>query len=613
MRMNLSGYMKPKLAILWIPILLTVTVRAHAQFSSSGASQVTIDKNGATFDDSSVEPVRAPNSDIIAFRSSATNILVTAPNPNNSDIYTYSPADGYKLMSIAHNGGFSNDTFYVSDSPAISPVLPNGLYGVAFTSTASDLTETSYQDGRSQVYLRIPALNQTIAISRALEGTMAFANADCHDVSITVLPDPDRFLVVFSSSSTSLTPKFTNNPQQFTTVFTATVRIAETGAVVVNMDVASKSVSGPGLNGELDGNVTQPVISGNGNFILMSSNARLVPEIPVEQGQRSYQIFRFNRLKEVASLVSKRADGAPGNSDSKRPSISFSGDTVSFVTTATDLAGVASLNTKRLLVQRASVKGLAQANTARDGTPSNGVADLAHLHPSGKFISFSDTGTNLVDGNTNAKFQTYVKSLVSGEIIRTSETADGAASDEDSGVAPAGVYKGLSLGGEGFNSPVLYSSFQSKSSNLTVSGSNPASIANIFTTELLPPKPKFEKNAPIEAPPDVAFEPTASGASGSKVTFTFQEFEELSASARAYGEVESAAKSRLEYHLEVRKKTGNRRKRFRKSSSNSATIRRLAPGRYVVRYRVVKKSGRDSSTTIESKSRYSPRQTLDIS
>lgn len=612
MRVQIQLFRALKLSALSLTTALLFLVSAHAQFSSSGASQLTIDDNGTIFDDSSFEPVRAPNQNLIAFRSSASNILMTQPNPNTSDIYTYSPSEGFKLMSLAQAGGYSNDTTYVSGSPAVSPVLPNGLFGVAFTSTASDLTDTPYQGGKSQVYLRIPTLGQTIAVSRALDDSNAFADQDCHDVSITLLPDPDRFIVAFSSSSTSLTDKFNNNPLGLTTVFIATVRIAETGASVVSIDVAAKSLPNPGFNGELDGHVRQPIISGNGKFILISSNARLVPEIPIEQEQRSYQIFRYNRLKEVVSLVSKRPDGAPGNGDSKKPSVSFSGDTVSFITSSTDLAGGASPNSTRLLVQRASVKGLVQANTARNGSSSDGTVTSAHLHPSGKFITFSDTGTNLVDGNTNAKFQTYVKSLVSGEVIRTSETADGAASDEDSGTAPPGAYKGLSLSGEGFNSPLLFSSFHSKSTNLTVNNSNPSSLSNIFTTELLPPKPKFEEKAPIEAPPDVAFEPTASGASGAKVTFTFQEFEELSATGRAYNEIESAAKSRLEYHLEIRKKTGNRRKRFRKSRSNSATIRRLAPGRYIVRYRVVKKSGRGSSTTTESKSRYSPRQTLDI-
>lgn len=610
--MNRRFYRAISLAGTFLSGFVWFTVSGHAQFSSSGASQVTIDSEGTAFNGPSVAPVRAPNRDLIAFRSSASNIFGIPPNQGTSDIYTYAPTEGFKLMSVAHGGGYSKDEFYVSSSPAVSPVLPSGLYGVAFTSTASDLTDTPYTDGKSQVYLRIPTLNQTIAVSRAMGGTNAFANHDCYDVSMTLLPDPDRFIVTFSSASTSLTPKFNNNPQGFTTVFVVTVRVAETGASVVDIDVAARSISMPGTTGELDGHVRQPIISGNGKFILISSNARLLPEIPIEQEQRSYQIFRYNRLKDVLSLVSKRPDGAPGNGDSKRPSVSFSGDTVSFITTATDLAGETPPNTAKLLVQRASAKGLAQANVARDGTPSNGTVALAHVHPSGKFISFSDTGTNLVDGNTNAKFQTYVTSLVSGEVIRTSETGDGAASDEDSGTAPPGVYKGLSLSGEGFNSQVVYSSFQSKASNLTVSGSNPFSIANIFTTEVLPPKPKFEKKAPIEAPPDVDLQPTASGAPGSKATFTFQEFEELNASARAYGEVESNARTRLEYHLEIRKKTGNRRKRFRRSRSNSATIRRLAPGRYVVRYRVVKKSGQGSSTTIESKSRYSPRQTLDI-
>jgi hypothetical protein len=340
----------------------------------------------------------------------------------------------------------------------------------------------------------------------------------------------------------------------------------------------------------------------------------MVQEIPVEINQRHKQIFRFNRSKELSTLVSKNNFGLPGNDDSKAPAISFSGGTVAFISRATNLAGPSQGGIQRVLVKRAGFKRIVQANRSASKDRSNGEAYSVAVHPSGKFVSFADDGTNLTDASTNTAIQTYVKSLVSEVIVRTSETGAGEAGDEDSGKPATGSgHPALTLSGRGFNSPALLTSFQSKSANLTLSGSNGSQNSNIFLNELSPPKPKFEKKAPIEAPPDVALEPTQSGASGSKVTFTFQEFEDLNSSTAVNGTVSANARSRLQYHLEIRKKTGNRRKRFRKSSRNSATIRRLAPGRYVVRYRVIKKSGRGSSSKVESKSRYSPRQTIDIS
>jgi hypothetical protein len=601
------------LAAVLIP--LGVLPDAVAQFTSTGATQITVRNNGDEINGSAMEPVVSPNKEIYAFRATATHIL-NDTHPSEPNIYLYDPDVGFSLVSQAHGGGFSQDSVYNTNFPAISPVLPNGLYGIAFTSTASDLTSEPYYGGKSQVYLRIPSLNTTVLVSTGQGPNGSFANEDCNNVSVTVLPNPDRFIVAFNSKASNLSPKFgpNDNPNQKTTVFTATITLAETGPAVTNMDVASQVLSATGAPGPLDGDILGPVLSGDGKFIVVTSDARMVQEIPVEINQRHKQIFRFNRSKELSTLVSKNKVGLPGNDDSKAPAISFSGGTVAFVSKATNLGGPSQGGIQRILVKRAGFKGIVQANRSASKEPSNGEAYSVAVHPSGKFVSFADDGTNLTDASTNTKIQTYVKSLVSEAIVRTSETGAGEAGDEDSGKPATGSgHPALTLSGRGFNSPALLTSFQSKSANLTLSGSNGSQNSNIFLNELLPPKPKFEKKAPIEAPPDVALEPTQSGASGSKVTFTFQEFENLNSSTAMDGTVSSNARSRLQYHLEIRKKTGNRRKRFRRSRRNSATIRRLAPGRYIVRYRVIKKSGRGSSSKVESKSRYSPRQTIDIS
>ena len=616
MTIRATGHKIVRLFGLWLSVTLLFTSNsAFGQFNSNGASQLTVDSLGNAFSGTSVQPVAAPNSEIYAFLSDALHVDpdIGGSSPG-MNVYLYTPDDGFTLASGALNTTFSSSTDF--SSPAISPVLPNGLYGIAFVSGADDLTEPKISNGKRQVFLRIPGQDQTVRVSvnpdQNLPPTQRLAIEDCDEVSVTVLPNPDRFLVAFTSRAANLSSKFPDNPNNVSTAYMATVRLSETGTwYVASMDVAATSLDANNNPAVLDGDIVNPTIAGDGKSIIFSSTARLVPQIPTSFTERFLQVYRYVHKKEKPVLISKNKSGLPGNGDSKAPAVSFTGDTVAFITEATNFAGSAPAGSRRLIVKRAGFQGLRQANTAVDKTPSNGEPHVVFVHPSGKFISFSDSGTNLTDANTNETVQTYVKSLVSETIVRTSETGGGQAGDDASGLSQMGP--ALALTGRGFNSPELLSIFHSKSTNLTVSGSNPNNYSNIYLNELTPPKPKFEKKAPIEAPPDVALEPTQSGASGSKVTFTFQEFEDLNASTATDGTVSPAARSRLQYHLEIRKKTGNRRKRFRKSSRNSATIRRLAPGRYVVRYRVIKKSGRGSSSKVESKSRYSPRQTIDIS
>jgi hypothetical protein len=165
----------------------------------------------------------------------------------------------------------------------------------------------------------------------------------------------------------------------------------------------------------------------------------------------------------------------------------------------------------------------------------------------------------------------------------------------------------LSFGGLGFNSRVTYTSFGSLAQNLKAIPSNDT-YTNVYRTTITPPKPKFSRNAPIEAPPDATISSTLPNGQGATVVFQLQEFELASANAAYQSKASALAESsaRLTYSLEIRK-SGAKQRIFRTSSRNTVTVRKLAPGSYTVRYRVIKTSGRTVTKT-----QYSPKGSLQI-
>jgi hypothetical protein len=324
------------------------------------------------------------------------------------------------------------------------------------------------------------------------------------------------------------------------------------------------------------------------------------------------QVYIYDRSARQARLISVNASGNPGNEDSFRPSLSFQGEFLSFITRATDIIPRTSAGTIAVLFN-ARAKSLTQINLSSSGAPSNGSAYYARVSPGGKLVTFSDDGTNLVAAPTTAgSLQTYLKDPSGGAITLTSQTSTGIAGDGNSGGVPPSLaanaqaaYQPLAFGSLGFSSKQVFTVFRSAAQNLTTVGVSSETTPNVFRSTRTPPKPKFEKNAPIEAPPDVSIVSSLPDGRGASVTIKLQEFDDSTTSSKGVS-ASASTSSKLQYSVEIRK-SASRDRVFRTTSRNSTTVRKLTPGKYTVRYRVSKTVGKTAS-----KSKYSPKTTIEI-
>lgn len=598
------------LSLLISGVLSSTPVHAQGDFATTGASQVSIGLGGAAPSGRSFEPVSPPNGDFLVFASTADNLVGNDTN-GVSDIFQYSFGKPLELVSlVATTGRVPNGA---SAGPAVSPVLPDGSYAVAFVSNATDIVPgyippQGANGNPNQVYIRLPKTNETLLVSGGVNsagGTGQFgANADCDQISITAIPNPNRYIIAFRSKAGNLEAPASPNPLQYKTIFLATFTTSNGKTTLTTALQGAR----PADNSAYQGDLNSPSISGDARWVAFNSDGAIGG--PSNGFQ---QVYLYSRASKAIRLITRSAQGEPGNADSRGTSVSFQAEKLAFITEATNLLPGAT-NARKAYQFETATKNFIHVNSAFGGQVSNGDAFSIRMSPSGRLAVFSDNGTNLVsDTATNNKVQTYIKDTVTGSIIRTSVTPSGLAGDGDSGGSTAigGGVTGpaLAFGSTGFNSRTLFTDFRSAAQNLTAVGSSSDTFTNIFRSTVTPPKPKIVKNAPIEAPPDVTIEKTLPNGKGATVSIVLQEFDDLtsSATAEATSDLQTTASTKIKYSLEIRK-VGSRQQTFRTLTRNRVTISKLSPGKYSVRYRVTKTSGR---TTI--KSGYSAKQSLEVS
>ena len=572
-----------KIILSIIVAVCCVVHTAEAQLTTTGAQIVSTTIDGQAPSGASQNSAIAPNGDIIVFSSEASN-LVADDNNKLSDIFK-SVKGVLSLVSKNNSGGFPSGD---SKDPAISPILPDGRYAIVFASNALDLVSgyTPPQSGSlnpTQIYMRLEPSGETILISRALDANrnpmpLSGGNGDSRAPSVTVVPsNPPKFMIGFLSQATniSLPDDVAGGLMPSIAPFGAGVKIQQDGPVVENIKT---------LRIRPDADCFDLVLSGNGSYIAFSSKAtNLVPDEDFSGEFR--QVFLRDMGIEQTFVLSRAADRTLGDGDSSLPSLSFRGDIRTFLTQASNLGG--STTNTVATISNSTNKVPTVINTSINGALSNGKATSAKISPNGFYVAFSDTGTNLAQGPTGNFAQSYIKNVITGEVFRTSVTSGGVAGDDTSAQ--------VSIGGAGFNSLAVRTSFTSRAFNLNSIGAGGTNTP-IYRADIDVPPPPLTSGVILSAPPDIAI-------TSRKATFTLQEFSDANIGSLSVGTFATSVK----YNVEIRL-TRTKTRIIRNTTRNQITARKLSPGSYTVRYRV---TGETSSGTA-IKSKYSPKETFVI-
>lgn len=273
-----------------------------------------------------------------------------------------------------------------------------------------------------------PKLQRISLSSDGIEG-----NSHSGHLGDPAISDDGR-VVAFISEASNLVPADTNGVRD---VF---VHDRETG-VTSRVSVAS---DGTQANGPA-ASFTDLAVSADGNLILFSSLASTL--VPGDLNN-AFDVFLHDRAARTTVLVSATPDGSPGNGSSGTSGVALSKDGryAAFTSSADDLvAGDTPMGD--VFVRDLWAGATDKASTAAVG----GFADAASHRPQfdgdGDRMVFASSATNLVEGDTNGKFDIFLwerkRSIAdavnsgqpAGVIRRVSVSTDGSQSDGLSGTA----------------------------------------------------------------------------------------------------------------------------------------------------------------------------------
>lgn len=307
-----------------------------------------------------------------AFSSVASNLVSDDWN-EASDIFVYDTSDKSQTLASKSSDGIYGDG--ASYSPFISP---DGTK-VAFVSEAQNLVEGD-TNGAADVFVRDLSAGTTQRASLTSEG--AEANAACSSPSL----NQEGSLVTFSSRASNLSSGESGNIRN---IFVRDIPAGVTSRI-------SKTAEG----GEPDADSINPAISANGKVIVFASRASNLVSGDTNGKQ---DVFVYDRETGATSLVSRNSDGTLGNQDSGigQLSISADGKIISFASEASNLDANDTKNKRNIFVHDRATHRTGLMSKRASGTIGNAESGGPALSGDGKYVSFTSSSTNLVDGDTN--------------------------------------------------------------------------------------------------------------------------------------------------------------------------------------------------------------------
>jgi len=178
--------------------------------------------------------------------------------------------------------------------------------------------------------------------------------------------------------------------------------------------------------------------SSDGRYVVFTSMANNLVD---GDNNDASDIFIKDLLTDGIELVSCTSSDTQSNNDSQAAEFSADGRYVVFESTASNLVDGDTNATRDIFVKDLQTGDILRISTGSTGTESNGDSSRAHFSADGRYVLFQSTASNLVAGDTNNAYDVFVKDLQTGEIKLVSSAADGTVGNDDSGFA---TYKDLS-------------------------------------------------------------------------------------------------------------------------------------------------------------------------
>jgi Tol biopolymer transport system component/pimeloyl-ACP methyl ester carboxylesterase len=325
-------------------------------------------------------PVQSADGRYVAFTSAAYNLV--AGDTNNWDIFVRDRKTGTtERVSVDISGGQANGN---SGGPGISA---DGRY-VTFYSYASNLVGGD-TNGVFDIFVRDRIKKTTERISINSIGGEGNFN------SLWPVISGDGRFVAFQSDATNLVPNDLNNS---TDIFVRDRILGTTERV---------SLSSSGQEG--NAGCYWLSINFDGRYVAFQSYAsNLVPGDTNTYGD----VFVRDRLTSQTEQISVDRAGRGGNEHSYEPSISADGRYVAFGSYASTLVARDGNGTHDIFVRDRQTKRTERISVGAKGGDASGGSYWPMISADGQSVAFISDATNLVVGDSNGRDDVFVRDRV---------------------------------------------------------------------------------------------------------------------------------------------------------------------------------------------------------
>ncbi len=226
-------------------------------------------------------------------------------------------------------------------------------------------------------------------------------------------------------------------------------------------DTTRVSVASNGTQGNYD-SYARPSISADGRYIAFESDAS---NLVTDDTNDTEDIFVHDRQSGQTTRVSVASNGTQGNSYSHNPSISADGRYVAFYSLASNLVSGDTNGCDDVFVHDRQSGQTTLVSVSSNGTQADFCSYGSSISADGRYIVFDTLASNLVSGDTNDTWDTFVHDRQSGQTTRVSVASNGTQGNDSSG--------GSFISADG-----RYVAFQSNASNLVSGDTN--NVQDIF-------------------------------------------------------------------------------------------------------------------------------------
>ncbi len=284
----------------------------------------------------------------------------------------------------------------------------------------------------------------------SVDSSGAEGNADSYPTSMS----PDGRFIAFQSTADNLVPGDTNG------AYDIFVRDRVSG-VTERVSVDSSGV-------QADGDCYEPSISPDGRFVVFESFAS---NLIAGDSNGTRDIFIHDRQTGTTYRLSVDSNGAQADNESFSPVIAADGTCVVFVSLADNLVQGDGNATFDVFVRDLQAMATERVNVDSSGAEANDWSlGPPAISSDGRFVLFSSRATNLVPGDTNGTWDSFVHDRQLATTTRVSVDSSGSEGD--------GPSYGSSMSSDG-----RFVAFYSEADNLVPGDLN--GIRDVFVHDLV--------------------------------------------------------------------------------------------------------------------------------